>query len=482
MRRDFTPAASSGSYTERAMTTLFDTMTGSVTQLINPGQDTFSLYVCGPTVQDRPHLGHGRIVATYDLLRRHLQHKGLNVNLVMNVTDIDDKIITRALQESTSAEEIASRYEAIWWETMDQLGVDRPDATPHATDWVQAMIVKIAMMIDAEAAYVIDDGVYLRIASVPHYGILTKQDFDQLQPGNRVEVNRSKESPLDFALWKRVGADEVGFESPWGYGRPGWHTECVTMSIELLGSTFDLHGGGMDLIFPHHENELAQAQVLGAPFARHWAHVGFVEMNGEKMSKSVGNTLDLTEAVRGFGGRAVRLAYLRAYYRSPLEMSEATLNDALASLNRIDNFLERGPFGQVEADTLATFVDALDNDLDTPTAFSLLFDQVREGNTRYDHRQSGPAADKAATVYAMLDWLGLAPATEDLFIPPEISEAVEARQQAKQRRDYAQADALRAVIEAAGFAIFDTKDGTELRKDRRLATDESLNETSSLDK
>ncbi|WP_298209654.1 cysteine--tRNA ligase [Ferrimicrobium sp.] len=461
------------------MTTLFDTMTGSVTQLINPGQDTFSLYVCGPTVQDRPHLGHGRIVATYDLLRRHLRQQGLQVNLVMNVTDVDDKIITRAAQESTSAEAIASRYEAIWWETMDELGVERPDSTPHATDWVQAMIIKIQLMIDAQAAYVIEDGVYLRIASVPHYGLLTKQAFDQLQPGNRVEVNQAKESPLDFALWKRVDVSELGFDSPWGYGRPGWHTECVTMSIELLGPTFDLHGGGMDLIFPHHENELAQAQVLKTPFARHWAHVGFVEMNGEKMSKSIGNTFDLTEAIRLFGGRAVRLAYLRAYYRSPLEMSESTLNDALASLNRIDNFLDRGPYGRPEAGAVAAFTRAIDNDLDTPTAFSVLFDHVREGNTLYDLRQFDSAADKAATVHAMLDWIGLAPTTERLSIPPEISEAVEARQQAKQNRDYATADALRAVIEAAGFAIFDTKDGTELRKDRRLVIDRPSNEASS---
>lgn len=448
------------------MTTLFDTMTGSVTQLINPGQGTFSFYVCGPTVQDRPHLGHGRIMATYDLLRRHLRKKGLSVYLAMNVTDIDDKIITKANQESTSYQAIAKHYEAIWWETMDRLGVERPDATPHATEWVSNMITKIQAMLDCGAAYVIEDGVYLRISQVPHYGLLTKQDFEQLQPGNRVEVNPLKESAFDFVLWKRVLPDEPGFESPWGYGRPGWHTECVTMSTELLGPSFDLHGGGMDLIFPHHENELAQAQVLSEPFARHWAHVGFVEMNGEKMSKSLGNTLDLTDAVAQFGGRAVRLAYLRAYYRSPLEMSEATLSDARSSLNRIDNFIDRGDAGEIDDESLSAFVDALDNDLDTPTAFSLLFDQVRAGNTLFDRRQVSAATTKVATVRAMLDWIGLSSASETLEIPEAISQAVEERDRAKRDRDYATADALRTVIEAAGFSILDTKEGTQLRKNR----------------
>ncbi|MEX6430518.1 MAG: cysteine--tRNA ligase [Ferrimicrobium sp.] len=457
------------------MTTLYDTMTGSVTQLINPGQEAFSLYVCGPTVQDRPHLGHGRIMATYDLLRRHLRNKGLAVNLVMNVTDVDDKIISRAQAEATTYQAIAHHYEAIWWETMDRLGIERPDATPHATEWVQGMIEFIQELLDVGAAYVIDDGVYLRIASVPHYGLLTKQDFDQLQPGNRVEVNPLKESPLDFAIWKRTDSTEPGFDAPWGFGRPGWHTECVTMSIALLGRSFDLHGGGMDLIFPHHENELAQAQVLGVPFARHWAHVGFVEMNGEKMSKSIGNTLDLTDAITQFGGRAVRLAYLRAYYRSPLELSPAVLNDTLASLDRIDNFLDRGESGDVNTDTLATFIESLDNDLDTPTAFSILFEQVREGNIDFDRQHLKEGGDKIATVHAMLSWIGLAPSDDALVIPGEISDAVKAREQAKRDRDYTKADQLRMLIEASGFVVSDTKDGTQLRRDRRNSPRASMN-------
>ncbi len=457
------------------MTTLYDTMTGSVTQLINPGQEAFSLYVCGPTVQDRPHLGHGRIMATYDLLRRHLRNKGLAVNLVMNVTDVDDKIISRAQAEATTYQAIAHHYEAIWWETMDRLGIERPDATPHATEWVQGMIEFIQELLDVGAAYVIDDGVYLRIASVPHYGLLTKQDFDQLQPGNRVEVNPLKESPLDFAIWKRTDSTEPGFDAPWGFGRPGWHTECVTMSIALLGRSFDLHGGGMDLIFPHHENELAQAQVLGVPFARHWAHVGFVEMNGEKMSKSIGNTLDLTDAITQFGGRAVRLAYLRAYYRSPLELSPAVLNDTLASLDRIDNFLDRGESGDVNTDTLATFIESLDNDLDTPTAFAILFEQVREGNIDFDRQHLKEGGDKIATVHAMLSWIGLAPSDDALVIPGEISDAVKAREQAKRDRDYTKADQLRMLIEASGFVVSDTKDGTQLRRDRRNSPRASMN-------
>jgi len=267
------------------MLQIFDTAQGKVVPLQTREPGKVSMYVCGPTVYGPPHLGHGRFALVFDVLRRYLEWSGLEVTYVSNITDIDDKIIERGRAEDRDPAEIARRCEVVWWDAMDRIGVKRPTHDPHATAYVDQMVELIGDLVDAGKAYETSDGVYLDVTAVPGYGLLARQSLDSLLSGARVEAVEEKHNPADFVLWKRAKPGEPTWPSPWGEGRPGWHTECVVMSLHLLGQDFDLHGGGQDLAFPHHENERAQAVALGRTFARHWMHNGFVEVSGEKMSK-----------------------------------------------------------------------------------------------------------------------------------------------------------------------------------------------------
>jgi cysteinyl-tRNA synthetase len=276
---------------------LFDTATGSVRELglRRPGE--VSMYVCGPTVYGPPHLGHGRFSLVFDVLRRYLQWSGLEVTYVSNITDIDDKIIERAANEGRDHADIARRCEQVWWDAMAAINVLRPDHDPHATAYVEQMVALIGRLLDDGTAYETTDGVYFQADRVTDYGLLARQSIDSLRAGARVEGTDEKRNPVDFALWKKAKPGEPSWPAPWGDGRPGWHTECVVMALDLLGEGFDLHGGGQDLAFPHHENERAQAVASGSEFAGHWVHNGFVEVGGEKMSKSLGNFSNLLDLV-----------------------------------------------------------------------------------------------------------------------------------------------------------------------------------------
>ena len=299
------------------------------------------MYVCGPTVYDVPHLGHGRFTLVFDVLRRYLEFRGLDVRYVSNITDIDDHIITRASEEGRSEAEVSAQYEAVWWEAMDALGVKRPTEAPHATAFVEDMVGLIGALVDRGVAYETTDGVYLSVDRIEGYGLLARQSLQSLRSGARVEPGEEKRSPLDFVLWKKARPGEPTWASPWGPGRPGWHTECVVMSLDLLGEGFDLHGGGMDLAFPHHENERAQAVGVGHAFARHWVHNGWVMVEGEKMSKSLGNFTSLTDLLERADARAYRLLVLRAHYRSPIEVTPATVDQAEKALTRLDDLARR---------------------------------------------------------------------------------------------------------------------------------------------
>ncbi|MCL4163902.1 UNVERIFIED_CONTAM: hypothetical protein GTU68_019151, partial [Idotea baltica] len=279
---------------------LYDTATQKVVPLAQRDPGKVSIYVCGPTVYAPPHIGHGRQVLVYDVLCRYLQWSGLEVNFASNVTDIDDAIIDRANDEGRDPADIAEEYEAVWWDALDRLNVRRPNHTPHATDYVKQMVDLVAELIEAGKAYQTSDGVYLSVDGVDDYGLLPHLDLENLREGGgeREIVGDEKRHPADFVLWKLAKEGEPFWPSPWGDGRPGWHTECVAMSLDILGEGFDLHAGGLDLVFPHHENERAQAVALGKQFSQHWMHHGFVELGGEKMSKSLGNVknlLDLSE-------------------------------------------------------------------------------------------------------------------------------------------------------------------------------------------
>ncbi|MGH9091977.1 MAG: cysteine--tRNA ligase, partial [Acidimicrobiales bacterium] len=399
------------------MLRLHDTATGAVGPLDLRDEGRVSMYVCGPTVYDLPHLGHGRYALAFDVLRRYLLFTGLDVRYVSNVTDVDDHIIQRAEAEGRGEPEVAAEYEARWWEAMDALGVLRPTETPHATAYVAGMVNLVVDLVARGAAYEISDGVYLEIARVDGYGLLAHQPLESLRAGARVEASTEKRSPLDFALWKKAKPGEPSWPSPWGPGRPGWHTECVVMSLDLLGDGFDLHGGAIDLIFPHHENERAQAVAEGRAFARHWVHNGWVMVGGEKMSKSLGNFTSLTDLLARSDARAYRLLVLRSHYRSPIEVTAETVADAEKALARLDALARRfslpdllagAPGGAMVAgkgtaagtgrDAAAAFTAAMDDDLDTPRALAGIFEMVNRAHALADAGDERAAGDLARTV------------------------------------------------------------------------------------
>ncbi|HEX7277071.1 MAG TPA: cysteine--tRNA ligase, partial [Acidimicrobiales bacterium] len=377
------------------MIRLHDTALGRTAGVELRDAGKVSMYVCGPTVYDLPHIGHGRMALVWDVLRRYLEWSGLDVRFVSNITDIDDKIIQRANEEGRSSSEVAVQYEAAWYDATDRLGVKRPTVDPHATAYVDQMVELVARLVAKDAAYETGDGVYLSVGTVPGYGLLARQPLDTLRSGARVDVDTAKRSPLDFALWKLAKPGEPSWPSPWGGGRPGWHTECVVMSLDLLGEGFDLHGGGQDLAFPHHENERAQAVADGCTFARHWAHNGFVEVGGEKMSKSLGNFTSLTDLLASTDGRAYRLVVLQSHYRAPVEVTGATLDAATSTLAGLDAFARRVadlPAAGPDPEPLNRFRAAMDDDLDTPRAMAEMLTLVKATNAALDAGDAAAAA------------------------------------------------------------------------------------------
>jgi cysteinyl-tRNA synthetase len=443
------------------MLRLFDTAAGEVRplELREPGK--VSMYVCGPTVYGPPHLGHGRFSIVFDVLRRYLAWSGLDVTYVSNVTDIDDKIIARAAREDRAWTTIAERCETIWYRAMDGIGVQRPDHDPHATAYVEAMIALIDRLVEAGAAYPVADGVYFRAERVEGYGLLARQSVESLRAGARVAVDETKESPVDFALWKLTKPGEPAWPSPWGEGRPGWHTECVVMSLDLLGDGFDIHGGGQDLAFPHHENERAQAVADGRAFARHWVHNGFVEVGGEKMSKSLDNFTTLLDLLDEADGRAYRLLVLQAHYRAPIEVSRETIASAGEALRRLDAFARRHAAGvdgtEPDPAAMARFAERMDDDLDTPGATALLFELVRRANAADD-------VPGAAAAVAIADAVGLTLRATGGEVGDDASVLARRRDEARSARDWATADALRDELAALGYEVADTPVGTKLHR------------------
>jgi cysteinyl-tRNA synthetase len=452
--------------TVHAVIRLHDTATGQVRELAQREPGKVSLYVCGPTVYDVPHIGHGRSVLTYDVLRRYLEWTGLEVRHVSNITDVDDNIIKRAERDGKTEPEVAREFEDVWWDAMDRLGALRPTDTPHATDYIEQMVVMVGELVDKGLAYETSDGVYLQVDQVEGYGLLARQPLDSLRSGARVEANDEKRSPLDFALWKKAKPGEPSWPSPWGDGRPGWHTECVVMSLDLLGDGFDLHTGGMDLMFPHHENERAQAVALGRDFAHHWTHHAFITSGGEKMSKSLNNFTTLVDLLERVDKRAYRLLVLQAHYRSPLEVTPETTERAVTSLNRLDTFARNTADlnGEPHPAMVAEFRAAMDDDLQSPAAMSVVFKAVTEGNTALAAGERDRVAVLAATVRDLSRAVGLE--LEDAADEVDAgAEAIVARRdQARAAKDWAAADAARDELVALGWVVEDTAEGTKIRR------------------
>jgi cysteinyl-tRNA synthetase len=449
---------------------LFDTAQGKVVPLETREPGKVSMYVCGPTVYGPPHLGHGRFSLVFDVLRRYLEWSGLEVRYVSNITDIDDKIIDRAQREGRPWQDITTKCESIWFKAMDGIGVKRPTVTPHATEYVEQMVALIAELLASGKAYETSDGVYLDCSTVEGYGLLARQSLDSLQSGARVEGNDEKRNPIDFALWKKAKPGEPTWPAPWGDGRPGWHTECVVMSLDLLGDGFDLHGGGQDLAFPHHENERAQAIAVGRTFARHWAHNGFVEVDGEKMSKSLGNFTNLLDLLDRHDGRSYRMLVLRSHYRSPVEVTAATIADAERSLDRLDAFARR-TVGLIDASTepdpatMEQFRRAMDDDLNTAGALDQVFRAVRAANTALDAEDDATAVGLAAAVREICRAVGLDLREEDTAGPPQdVLILAEQRAVARAAKDFAEADRLRAALSERGWLVEDSAQGPLLRR------------------
>ncbi len=448
------------------MMRLFDTARAEVAELTLRDPAKVSMYVCGPTVYGPPHMGHGRFSLVFDVLRRYLEWSGLEVNYVSNITDIDDKIIANAAAEGIGVDEFTGYWEKVWYEAMDGINVKRPTSDPHATAYVDEMVAIIADLIERDAAYETSDGVYMDTSVVDDYGLLARQSLDSLQAGARVSVNDEKRSPIDFAVWKRTKPGEPSWDAPWGAGRPGWHTECVVMALDLLDDGFDIHGGGQDLAFPHHENERAQAVAWGRTFSSHWVHNGFVEVDGEKMSKSLNNFTTLVDFIEKSDPRAYRLLVLRSHYRSPIEVTPETVSDAEAALERLDSFARRTADldGVASSEVLDAFRSLMDDDMDTPGVMALVFETVRAVNFGLDAGEDVSSLVAAIREVTGALGLDLDSGADSGDVPAAVQAQVAARDAARAAKDWANSDRLRAELVAAGWIVEDSADGTQVRR------------------
>jgi cysteinyl-tRNA synthetase len=452
---------------------LYDTATQTVHPLAMREPGKVSIYLCGPTVYGPPHLGHGRATLVYDVLRRYLEWTGVAVRLVSNITDIDDQIINRAEREQRPWQEITKACEDVWFTAMGGLNVARPTDVPHATEYVDKMVDMIGELIEIGRAYTTEDGVYLSVETVEDYGLLANQNLQGLLAGGgdrEVYGADNKRHPADFALWKISKPGEPSWPAPWGDGRPGWHSECVVMSLDLLGEGFDLHCGGMDLKFPHHENERAQAVALGKRFANHWMHNGFVvDSEGEKMSKSLGNVANLLDLIQHYDARAYRMLLLQTHYRGPVRVGQDNIDASVKALAGLDSFAARtaaavsDPGTVADADVLAQFRGRMDDDLDTPNAMALLFDTVRRANAALDAGELSTAGALAAAVHEMCTAIGLVLKAEGT-IPAEVLQLAAALDAARAAKDFATADAVRAELQEQGWLVETTKQGTSVRR------------------
>ena len=441
---------------------------------LQPGK--VNLYVCGMTVYDLCHLGHARVMVVFDVVYRYLKAVGYDVTYIRNITDIDDKIINRANENGEPFHELTERFIQAMHEDSDALGIIPPDAEPKATDHIAEIISMCEKLIEKGHAYVADNGdVYYDVYSFPTYGKLSGKSLDDLQAGARVEPGDVKRNPLDFALWKSAKPDEPSWQSPWGDGRPGWHIECSAMSTKALGDTFDIHGGGADLTFPHHENEIAQSEgATGHPFVKYWMHNGFVRINDEKMSKSLGNFFTVREILERYQAEEVRYFILTSQYRSPLNYSDEHLDNARNALTRFYTALRGLPEATPTADSQfeKDFHAAMQDDFNTPEALATLFELVREIN-RVRAEDETAAAALAALLRQLGDLIGILQSDAESYLrggasandgDAEIDALVAQRNEAKANKDWGTADEIRNKLQEMGIVLEDGPSGTTWRR------------------
>lgn len=491
---------------------LYNTMTRKKEEFVPRQEGKVAMYVCGPTVYNHIHLGNARTFLSFDTIRRYLMWKGYDVTFVQNVTDVDDKIINKSNEEGRSFSEVAGEYTKAFIDAMDAVNVLPPTIRPKATETIPQMINLIERLIESGHAYEVDGDVYFAVRSFPGYGKLSGRDVDDMRSGTRIEVDERKNDPLDFALWKSAKPGEPSWDSPWGKGRPGWHTECSAMSEEQLGLPFDIHGGGVDLVFPHHENEIAQSEAAtGKTFARYWLHGGMLQVNSEKMSKSLNNFFLLKDVLKDYSTPVIRLFMLQTHYRSPLDFSDARLEEAKVAHERLLHFVEtmkwvgeqpatpegapqeaKTEFESAIAATREKFEATMDDDFNTAGALGAIFELMKVANSYYgEHEKALDARDRellaetGATAVELLEALGVELADEakqdseeypaeviDLAqkvcgqTPATPAQAIEllltARKEARANKQWDVADAVRDGLSALGFTIEDTASGSRV--------------------
>ena len=456
---------------------LYDTKAQHLRDFVPSEPGHVSMYVCGPTVQSGPHLGHLRGALAFDVLRGWLEHRVGAVTYVRNVTDIDDKVLANATPDEAWWA-LAYRMERAFSDAYAAIGIRPPTYEPRATASIPQMQELIARLIAEGHAYPAEGDVYFDVRSWPEYGSLTRQSLDAMEPAADADP-RGKRDPRDFALWKGAKSGEpesATWDSPWGDGRPGWHIECSAMSRRYLGPEFDIHGGGLDLRFPHHENELAQSTAAGDPFARYWVHNGLVTVDGQKMSKSLGNFVLAEDILRAYDPLVVRYALLSAHYRSNLDITESSFAEAASALERLRTFLVRlsrahgGEYGWLSTDLPDAFVAAMDDDLGVPEALAVLHETVRAGNAALDAADLSAATTAAIHVHTMAGILGIDPTSERWSGHTDGAEAralhtlvtslIDQRARARAGKDWSAADRIRDAVAAAGITLEDTSDGT----------------------
>ncbi|MDP4108981.1 MAG: cysteine--tRNA ligase [Bacillota bacterium] len=443
---------------------------------LTPGE--VKMYSCGPTVYNYFHMGNARPFIIFDVLRRYLEYCGLKVTFVQNFTDIDDKVIKRANEEGTTYDKISERYIEEYFTDAKGLGIKPATVHPRATENIEEIIKTVKTLEDKGYAYAADGDVYFRTRKFEGYGKLSHQPIEDLESGARIDVNEKKEDPLDFALWKAAKPGEPFWESPWGNGRPGWHIECSAMANRYLGETIDIHSGGIDLCFPHHENEIAQSEACsGKPFARYWMHNAFLTIDNQKMSKSLGNFFMVRDAAKQYGYQPLRLFMLSAHYRSPLNFSAESLEQAKAALLRLHTAFSNLEFlleseeseNPEGADKLIAsfpayrerFCEAMEDDLNTADAVSVIFELVRELNTVFVGKGAQKASVRASLDFLteLCDVLGLSPQKEGKTLDAEIEALIEDRARARKEKNFKEADRIRDELKARGVILEDTPQG-----------------------
>ncbi|MBQ4631687.1 MAG: cysteine--tRNA ligase [Clostridia bacterium] len=459
---------------------LFNSMTGKKEEFVPLEPGKVKMYSCGPTVYNYFHIGNARPFIIFDTLRRYFEYRGYDVNFVQNFTDIDDKMIKKANEENITVKELADRFIEEYFIDAKGLGIDSATVHPRATENIDAIIALIQKLEDKGFAYNVNGDVYFSVKKFKEYGKLSHQPLENLEAGARIDVEEKKQDPMDFAVWKAQKPGEPAWESPWGMGRPGWHIECSAMANRYLGKTIDIHSGGKDLIFPHHENEIAQSECANdAPFANYWLHNGYINVNNQKMSKSLGNFFTVRDVVKQFDYVVIRFFMLSAHYRNPINFSDELLTQAKTGLERINTCVDNLAFlsgnasgGSADEKALAdlaafkdAFVAAMDDDINTADAISAIFDIVKYANTNFNETTSKKVLDDAiALIKELMEVLGILKEDKNDFLDSDIEALIEERNNARKNKDFKRADEIRDMLKDAGIALEDTRGGVKWKR------------------